>query len=294
VLRELESRLAGACWYFWYATSSFPEGRSVLSAAEQGDRFVPAAARAKVLEGLSAMESLTGDDGAAIGHAEEALEIRRRLGEPTGILRALVNAATASERGADPAGARARLEECRSLAEEVGDRWFFGIALVNLGSLALIRGDYLEAEQSLRASLAIWLELGDRLTGAAAETNLAAALLLQGQRDDALRRYRAVIDVWRELGATEGLVWCLEGLALAASDEDPQIAARIGGAVARACSDLGYTLPDQEEIWDERWRRVVQNRLGSDEIAACEAEGLQMTVDEAIDHALAAAARWNR
>ncbi|MDX6474660.1 MAG: hypothetical protein QOH95_171 [Gaiellaceae bacterium] len=280
---ELAARIAGASWYFLYVLARYLEGRRLLGLADV--EGLSPAVRAKVLDGRSAMESMVGNDAFAIELSETALSIRRTLGEPRGIMRGLITAASARERGGDPTGA-VLYEECVDLATREGDTWFQALALTNLGSVALIRNEALRAEQLLRAAGELWPGLGDRFTAVATQTNLAAALLLQGKRDAALAEYRAAVAVWRELDATEGLFWCAEGLALAAAAEAPDVAARIGGAVSRACEELGYTLPDQEEIWHQRWRSLVRERLDHDELARLEVEGRAMTLDEALDYAL--------
>ncbi len=282
---ELEGSLAGACWYFWMWTGSYVEGREALLSAAHGPGLSPAV-RARVLEGLSAMLSAVADYPAATASGEEALEIRRSLGETDGVLRALINASLAYGRGGDLRRGALLLEEARALASESGNTWMEAIALINLGSGALIDADFGSAESYLRPAVALASSLEDRFVAAAAETNLAAALIVQDKREEAVALYRRACTVWRELGNPEGQIWCLEGFALAAAEGDPEAAARIGGASLRACEEVPYVLPAQEQAWRERRRARVADQLDPARIDELEREGRKMDLAESVDYAL--------
>jgi hypothetical protein len=122
---------------------------------------------------------------------------------------------------------------------------------------------------------------------ASALTNLGLALLAQGKRPEAIETYAVAVSDWQELEVPEGLIWCLEGLALAATDSNAAVAARIGGALARACDELGYVLPDLEQHWHDRRVSAVAAELDPARISSLEEEGRVMGLDEAVGYAVA-------
>jgi predicted ATPase/class 3 adenylate cyclase len=280
---ELHASLAGACWYFWLASGRYLEGRTVLAAGVSED--VSPAARARFLEGRSAFETLGGDEQLAIELADAALALRRDLNDPNGQMRSLVHAANARHQRAEMfPEACALSEECLELARSQRDEWFEALALTNLGSLKLTYGDASEAEEAIRQAAELWRRVGDRGTALANEMNLAGALLLKGERREAIHLYGRVVHDWE---GSEGAVWCLVGLARAASETDPELAARLCGAVDSACAESGYGLPGQERRWDERTRATLADELGPDRLESLLDEGRALELPAAVELALA-------
>jgi hypothetical protein len=114
--------------------------------------------------------------------------------------------------------------------------------------------------------------------------NLAGALLLKGERREAIHLYGRVVHDWE---GSEGAVWCLVGLARAASETDPELAARLCGAVDSACAESGYGLPGQERRWDERTRATLADELGPDRLESLLDEGRALELPAAVELALA-------
>ena len=287
---ELEAMLAGACWYFWMWTGSFSEGHEALLSADRADGLSPTV-RAQILEGLASMVAMGGEYPSAQGYGEEALQIRRSVGEPEGILRALINLSWVYGRGAEPGRDVPLLEEARLLAADTGSTWFEAVALGNLGSAALVDSNLDAAVSYLRPAVALASSLSDRFILASAETNLAAALIAKGIREEALELYRRACLTWMDLGSPEGQIWCLEGFAFAAADDDPETAARLGGASLRACQEIGYVLPEQEQRWRKRRLERLAAKLDAARIHELELEGRNMSLPESIDYAFTAVAR---
>jgi Flp pilus assembly protein TadD len=201
-------------------------------------------------------------------------------------LRALINLAHVIGRSGGGGDVRLLLEEARALAADTGNAWFEAVALANLGSGALVDSDLETAVTHLRPAVVLASSLSDRFILASAETNLAAALIAQGHREEAIELYRRACVTWMELGSPEGQIWCLEGFAFAAADDDPETAARIGGASLRACDEIRYVLPEQEQLWRKRRLERISTKLDPMRIQELELEGRRMSLPESLDYAL--------
>ncbi len=118
---ELGARLAGALARFWATHGYLAEGRRWLEAALRAGASVPMAQRAHVLEGASELAYWQADYGAAQTWAEEALALRRSLGQPGAVAEALTNLGRILWRQGDRAGAQARLTESQTLRRASGE-----------------------------------------------------------------------------------------------------------------------------------------------------------------------------
>jgi predicted ATPase/class 3 adenylate cyclase len=90
---EMELRLAGALWRFWYVRGYQSEGREQLAAVLSGghERSGGGSAIAKALSGAGMLAWAQGDFASARSLQEESLAIRRELGDRGGIAWALSN-----------------------------------------------------------------------------------------------------------------------------------------------------------------------------------------------------------
>ena len=130
-------RLAGALGWFWEVRGYLTEGRQGLAASlalpEAAGRTV---VRAKALDGAGLLAHLQGDHAAAHTHFEEALALRRELGDKPGVGLALENArpyeveaAAREERGRIPSHARCMLY--RAAVEDRGPRLSWHLQIVD-------------------------------------------------------------------------------------------------------------------------------------------------------------------
>ncbi|HLA23823.1 MAG TPA: hypothetical protein VJ206_00365, partial [bacterium] len=102
---ERALRLAGAVSRFWYLKSHMAEGRRRLEGVLRVDER-PTAARAKALNGATAMAFNVGDLSAARLRAEEALALHRTLGEAWGTANSVLLLGNVAAEERDFAGAR--------------------------------------------------------------------------------------------------------------------------------------------------------------------------------------------
>ena len=230
--------LAGALGWFWLSRGLLEEGRrrlaDALLASEEGGRSRARAltsagalsarhgdielGREQLEEALrrwrelgdrdelaSALDSLAwpliydaGDEAAALASFEEALEIRRELGDPAGETRALVGVAQVLV-------AIGEVDRAETISNELLERAGDDIRTEHfayhfLADCALVRGDTVEAEERYRQSLRAALPLGDVIETGFEVQGVAMAVAGNGDPETALRLAGSVEATWESLG----------------------------------------------------------------------------------------------
>ena len=242
---DIESclRLAGALWRFWYMRSHFVEGSQWLDRALQAaGSAVPAAVRAKALNGAGylayyqthfdrsirwleeclSMQSLLGENDIANAQAtlalviqqqpdfarawrlyEEAIERFRRVNNEYGILRALNNQGTLAYDMGELDTAIRLFSEVVDLARKRNDKDHIATALTNLGWVAAIRGDA-KAIDLCREAIAMFCEIGNKLGVAFCLEGIGAGFTLAGQPHRAVRLFGAANALRESITALPG------------------------------------------------------------------------------------------
>ena len=177
------------------------------------------------------------------------------------------------------------------LSRETGDQWRSAQCLEGLGLVAQKRGDHGAARTLLGESLERFQELGDVRAVAALERGLGSVAFAQGKYLAARVHWCRALTLRHEIGDSARAIVLLDLLAQAAAAlGDRQCASRLEGAVASlsATSDPPLALASDDDLTDG----LPRTRSASGEVAGSEAraEGLVMTLDEALDYALASAA----
>jgi predicted ATPase len=284
-LDAAEAQLAGAAWYFWYLRGHLVEGVARLEHALRHEG-IDVSSRARLHEGLAALESGRGNHEAARRHADISLRMRRDLGDPEGLLRALTNRAVAASHEGDVELAEALQAECAELALETGNAWFRGLALGNLAWAAVERGDYEPAVTTGTEAVGLLEELGDRQIGAACLIILAHAELGCGRRHDGISRLVRFLEQDEGVRIPESTLWCLELLAGALTEEAPERSARLYGATAAIAADVGYSLSATYHRLRAEASVELEECLGQEGLAEAKAEGARMSIEEAVRYAL--------
>jgi tetratricopeptide (TPR) repeat protein len=201
--------------------------------------------------GRSAVEAE--DYAAARAAFERELALRRALGDRPGVVYSLFHVAWVLRFGqGEVAAARPLLEEALAVARDLGDPRYVGSALGDLGDLALDEGDFAAAERLLAESL---------------------ALLSQITRD----------------AGTNGAL--LEGLAMAAAGQGRWARAlRLFGAASALREAAG--VPQTQPAVVARFARLLtpaRTALGAEAAVAAETQGRALSLDRAVEEALAEA-----
>jgi DNA-binding NarL/FixJ family response regulator len=257
---EIGLRLAGALIFFWALRGDWSEGRGWLEGAlEQAQAATPA--RARALQGLGVLATLSGDHATALSQFEQSQALYRRLGDRNGAAlslsfmglsavlqgdypraRAQLEESIAILRQGgdqwalavslyylgdavlmdDAAAAQALYEESLALFRELGDRWGATLPLTSLGRLALQRGDFATARAYVEEGLALRRALGLKRFIAVSLTSLGEILQSQGEDGQARRCYQESLTLFREMGEKGGLAWTLHHLGYIAQRQGDQ------------------------------------------------------------------------
>jgi non-specific serine/threonine protein kinase len=207
-------RLAGKLYWFWRARGFYTEGRDWvyrLLAASSSD--APEKDRATAFTTLGVLVALQSDYRRAEQHWEEALVVRRRLGERRHVAALLRNIAAMcliTKEAHQHARARALYEEALSICRELGDRRDIGHTLYCIAIQSVTEHDYRGARAQLEESLSIRRESG---VWNAAETlaELGRVEYMLGDLQSARARLTEALAGEREFGHRQGiaraLVW---------------------------------------------------------------------------------------
>lgn len=251
---ELGVRLGGATTLFWYMRGYLAEGRARLEALlaarpppqrtlalarvlggagilafEQGHYQAARAlhqealqirrdlgdrtATAFSLHNLGAVAQLTGDIDVARGYYEESVALKRELGDSQTLGLTLNALGDTAFAQRDLLIARAHYEEAVALGEESGNLWSLGAPLTNLGSLAQERGEFEVALAFHQRSLAVLRQVGDTVGIAQVHLNLGRRTMRQGDHLAAEARLRESLAGLSESGSTSGAIEALEAFA---------------------------------------------------------------------------------
>jgi hypothetical protein len=301
-------RLGAGLSAFWWYRGHFNEGRAQLSALLE----LPGAkdhryAYARALTGLGTLFYKSVYDIPRSGQLHEQaiavwreLGIRERLGYGLWCM-GLSLGGTDSERS------KAALTEGLAIGREIDQPWLTGPCLFALSRIARLEGDAEHAEQLITESHRLCREVGhpiglplcllqlgylavDRHDLHAASTLLSESL--EVLRDiaerwgsaDRLKGLEAVA------AAPRGVPGCLEGLARVADLRgEPARAARLYGATAALRMAVGFEREPVDQPPYETWIAKTKTRLVEPEFAAAWSKGESLTLDAAVNEALAIA-----
>jgi DNA-binding CsgD family transcriptional regulator len=140
-------------------------------------------------------------------------------------------------------------EEAVTLYRGLGNRQGIAVSLSNLGNVALEQGDLAASRALAKESLVLATEIGDRERVAIALAALAG---------------------------------------VAAAHGAPAVALRLAGGALSIREALGKSSPTSWRTRFDRWLEPARRALSAEARAAAEAAGRALTLDEAIEYALAA------
>jgi predicted ATPase/DNA-binding XRE family transcriptional regulator len=284
---DVALRLAGALWMFWRWAGLFAEGRAWLEAALAAGEASPLEVRCQGLWGAGWLAyhhgdyARTGELGrrmlSALAGTEDNL-LRRNA------LTLVGNAALAEDRDED---AVAALEEALVLCEPDGTSWHLATSLLNLGTARLHSGLAAEARLLDERALAMYQELGDQHFAARAMIQVGYAWLVMGEPDKAIDPLTRAMEAAAELGDGWGIAEGLEAVATMRSENDPMAAAVLAGAAAQLRVRIAMRPHPADAVINRRYLERARDGLGAEEFMAATAEGSAMTVEEALELALA-------
>jgi predicted ATPase len=284
---ELNMRLAGALWRFWYQRGPVAEGRRRLEYVLSVDDR-PTAARAKALNGAAVMLLNTGDPETAKLRAEEGIALHRSLGDEWGAAYSEFMLGSAMMVEGDQAQSRPHLEKSIRTFRELGDEHSALLASRNLARGYHRLGNHQRAlalyQDNLRRARAT---SNDRME-ASALGQLAEFALDEGRVGDAASMLQASLRIHSRLGdvldttvdlCTYAAVLVRQGRALTAT--------RLLSSLAALEDQVGGRSTYVKELRDEVLP-TIRSQLDEAAFADAWEQGRKLTLAEAVTLALAA------
>jgi predicted ATPase/Tfp pilus assembly protein PilF len=251
--RALGLRLAGALWRFWSTRGYLREGRDWLEAALAAAGTASAEIRAVGLNGAGNLAQRLGDYGRAVALHEEALMLRRVLGDTQGVAASLGNLGNVAIDMGEYERAAALLEQCQALQRALGNTWGIAMTLDGLATVAYKQGDYMRAAALVEESLALRRVLGDTWGISWSLHNLGSLAYEQGQYERAAVLVEESLALDRTLGDTWGIAVDLDTLGSLASQQ---------GEYERAAVLVEESLALRRTLGDSRGIAVSLRTLG--------------------------------
>jgi tetratricopeptide (TPR) repeat protein len=219
---------------------------------------------------------------------EESLTVWRKLGDRAAVARVLSNLANVVKLQGDYALARSLYEECLSIFKELGDLAGMAWSLNHQGDMARGQGDPAGARALYEQSLATFRELGDRWGIAGSLVDLGNLTRDQKEYLVAQSLYRESILIFQDLGYKRGVARLLECFAISAAVQSkPERSLRLAGAAAALRQVVGAPLPPGERAEVEKSLEPTREALSHTAASAAWLEGWGMSVEQAVENALA-------
>jgi class 3 adenylate cyclase/tetratricopeptide (TPR) repeat protein len=243
---------------------------------------------ARVLHFAGTLGAQQGDYERAQALYEQSLAIRRRLDDKTGLASLLSNLGIVARYRGQVSQARALFEESLSVRRALGDRWAIANSLNNLSTVSQDQGDFEAAWGQLEEAVGLLREIGDRWHFANALNNLANVARSRGDYPTARSLYLESLEINRQLGDGWALAYLLEDIGcLNAAEGHAQQALRLVGAAQALRESIGAPLPPHERENLDRLLGPATQALSPEAQTAARQAGGAMSLDQALDFALA-------
>lgn len=280
--------LANAVFRVWWVRGLVAEGRRRLEEALDRTSRDPSAGRAHALHSLEYFASSQGDYDVGREYAEQALRMHQHLGQDVAAAYVLNTlGANALARG-DSRAAKGYLERCLDAFEDTNEEFGLAMTLGNLGEVAIDHGELADAVAMLDRAVAIERRIGWDEGLLLSMCALGTAALLEGRIEEAVQWFHESLQVAKRLGHVEGTADCIEGLAACASARGRHDrAVRLSVAAASVRETAGVAA---DSLLARRRQEIVERSraaLQDDVFASARSDGYAMSVDEAVEYALA-------
>jgi DNA-binding CsgD family transcriptional regulator len=237
---------------------------------------------------LGRLDMRQDDRAAAELRYQEALTMSRELGDRRGEAIALSSIGHVVRVRGEYQVARGWFEEARQLFEALGDQHWLAQIYQELGVAAFYEGDLATARGLYEASLAIYKALGDESRIVGALGDLGEVAFLEGDFGKARGLLRASLEMARRIDDKERIAMVLMTLAgMAAVEGQPTRALRLASTASGLNDSTGQRNSPAWHAMVERWLAPAHQALSADDVAAVQAAGRVMPLDDAIEYALA-------
>jgi predicted ATPase/DNA-binding SARP family transcriptional activator/DNA-binding CsgD family transcriptional regulator len=286
------ARLGSALWPFWYFRGQHREGRAVLKAALESKSTLPLTLRIRTTVAWGAMAYGQADLEAVEDYAEKIMELSRQAGDDayaegwgrTGLGLLAMNRQ-------DYEGASAQLERAVTLLLESGEAHAAAQMRTVLGTVALLQGDFAQAESRFEDGLAMARRVGDRAGIYNALFSLSQLALIRGDYEEARSGFDEGMALSRQMEDRANVAYCLEGIAAVAGMQgQTERSVRLFGAAERLLESVGVPVWNYYMIDRSLYEHTIaelRDLLGEADFGEAWADGRAMTLDDAIEYALA-------
>jgi predicted ATPase len=280
-------RITGALLWFWWLRGYLSEARGWYEEALKHRGDASSVLLPKIYEGLMHYSWRLGNDERAKVLGEEGLAIARQLNDKRSSAYLLANLGIVASRLKALPEAAELYGEAMSLAREIGDKWLESVILSQQGQAARAQGLGDQATSLSEQALALMREVGDDAMVAYTHRCLGRLVLpsdyqrAAGYFMDALRSSRDIQFRWIIYESLVGVV------GVSAVGRDYCRAARLYGAAEGLRDAIGWRPGPYDQAEDNQGLASTQSAMGESAFAAAWAEGGAMTLEHAIEYALA-------
>ena len=280
-------RLTGALSFFWWVGEHWTEGRRWAEEALTRRNDADPASLLRIFRCAGGFAFRQGDYDRAGQVAEQMLVLYRTLEDKEGIMRALTMSGLVTLEQRDPASATPLLEESLALSRDVGDKWLIAFQLLQLADTVRALGDYERAMTLGMESIDLCRQVGDRWRTAAGLRAMGIVSLRQRDYGRAAAFYTESLPLCGRRYRWVSFQ-CLEGLGCVASARGQHVrAARLFGAAELVRESLRSNRDSDYQPEIDQHINVTQTSMGRASFEAAYAEGQAMTLEQAIEYALA-------
>jgi predicted ATPase/DNA-binding XRE family transcriptional regulator len=283
---EMGVRLVLAWELLW--RSHVIEGRRWFETFLQHRSSLPLALQVRALSQAGNLAVIQGDYPGAQALLAESLALARGLGDKPGIATALDLLGFMATAQGHYRQALEFLEESRALFQELGDMGAIAVTFIRLGEVMSLQGDYARAVALCQESLTLAQERDDTLLVGWAFYALGTLAQRQAEPGQARAWLAKSLPVFQEAGDTMGIAAYLESMAeVVGLEGQPERLVRLFGAVASLRIRFGGAPYSAEQAAYQRLLLATRGQLGEGAYAVAWAAGQALTLEQAIDEALA-------
>jgi predicted ATPase/DNA-binding CsgD family transcriptional regulator len=245
------------------------------------------ALRSRALNLTARLASRQADHVTSRSIADASVSLARETGDPELIAHTLNGAGMVYHSAGDLDVPGRLYDEAVELLKGSSNRRLLVEVQNQRGWLAIEHGSYAAALEILEECVAFSRSEGDQPSKARFLESLANAQLGSGDRDGATVSWTESLSIYRDLKDPFGMIWCVGGLALAASAvADHERALRMAAIVDRmsrewSLSALSFRIAQLEEA-----SRTARARLGAHKSDGIWNDGQTMSMSRALDYAL--------
>jgi predicted ATPase len=281
-------RIAGSIYRFWTNRGHIAEAtewyRRILPlpgcdpSKERGDALLGAGVMAFFSGDLERMQALT----------QDARFQYEAVGHRNGVAYTYGNLGMVADAQGDAEAAISLYGHALGMFRELGDKTCTGYMLGNLGMVALDQGKLEEAAARFAESLPIFRELDNADSIAATLSGLGTVQQKLGNLPEARSLLAEALGIRHSLRNVNGIANEVEHLArIYAAVERSELAATLFGAAAGIRHEFG--MADSPFTREANTRAVdnLRTRMGADAFSAAWEHGVSLSVDEAVETALA-------